>query len=171
MKWRLLAWLTTAAVLVAATVVLPRLAPLSDHDPFPTSATIGSASQVRDGSLLVTSVRAAPRWTRADESYSLAEQDGLFVEVRAMASPDRTASTLRAAIVSDGRTFRQSDRASPYNPPAAPGFDTQQVIVFEVPDEALADAAVLLNFVEDSEARLPLTGSTVEFVDVLEGVE
>lgn len=168
---RLLVWLTTAVLLVTITVMLPRLAPLTEHDPFPARATIGSASQVRGGNVTVTSIRAAPHWSREDESYSLDDQDGYFVELRAFANTDRTATSLRASIVSDGRTYTNSDRASPYNPPAPPGFDTPQVIVFEVPDEALADAVVMVHFVEGSAARLALTGDTIEYVDALEGVE
>lgn len=171
MTWRGPVWVTTAALLVTLTVLVPRLAPMPGHDPFPTRATLGTATHIQDGSLTVTDVTAAPRWQREDESHSLAEVDGYFVEVRASASPDRTASSLRASIVSDGRTYRQSDRATPYNPPADPGFDTPVVIVFEVPAEALADAAVLLHYAEDSAARLALTGDTLQYVDALEGVE
>lgn len=171
MKGRLLVWLTTAAVLATITVVLPRLAPDTDHDPFPAHATMGTATTIREGTLVVTGVRAAPRWFRDDVSYSLAERDGYFVEVRATASPARVATPLRASLVSDGRTYRTSDRASPYNPAAEPGFDTPQVLVFEVPGDALSDGAVLFHYAPDSEARLALTGDTVEFVDALEGVE
>lgn len=170
MKLRFLVWLTTAAALVAFTVTLPRLSPLTDHDPFPARLSVGSTVHIADGTVHVTGVRAAPQWTSEDETYSLTEQGGVFVELRAVISPDRAATPLRAVLVSRGRTYSPSDRVSPYNDPAEPGFETDQVIVFEVPQDALADGAVLVHLAEGADARLGLD-DVVEHVAELEEVE
>lgn len=177
--WRLLGWIATATALVLICSYAPRLLPDGERDPLPTRVGLDEPARIAGGTVTVDRVRVAPDWTDGETSLSLGK-DGYFVEVLSRARPDQRATSLRARIRSDGRTYTPSDRVGPGSDPAPAGFSSPQLITFEVPADVLdqvttrdkdskrARGSVWVSLADGSAARLALTADTVERIDVLE---
>lgn len=166
---RLLIWLATAVILVAVCVIAPRLHPSVDGaDAFPVRAGIGEPAKVGGGTVTFAEITYAPRWRSEDDGDDFTLEQGFFVRVLVDASPELEADQVAIEIKSQGRTYRQSDRAEDtFDTPEA-GFTSPDSAIFEVPTDVLETGSVSVGFVRGSSAIIKISDADPRRSDVLE---
>lgn len=156
-----LAWLTGAALIVAAgavTVITPDAD--AQHAPFFVHGTAGQPSAARNLSVQIHDAAFADQVTADDDEWH-AEGNWYVVSLSAAARQTEVDATLQLVkLVVDGREFIASERppTSLVGTDLRVGIDTNGMVAFELPDGLTAGEA---------ELRLSLPYSTPYLDDVI----